>query len=174
MDSEVDYLALCINNDNFFVLELIQWELYIRMESYTFCKGDQLIHRRTGSSLCEISRLSNPQNILGDCKMKLVTLDTLIWNRLSKTNSWLYYTKPYTCTITCSDPPQTLRVEIAGMGRLIISLSCEIYTKNSILKPINKNIRNVQADVIPDNPKFNVISMLKTLYHYYYTRTFQI
>jgi len=39
-------------------------------------------------------------------------------------------------------------------------LSCEIFTKNSVLEPLNKNVRNVQADIIPENPKVSVISLL--------------
>jgi len=55
---------------------------------------------------------------------------------------------------------QSYTVEISGVGRLTTSLSCEIFTENSVLVPLNKNIRNVQADVIPENPKVSVISLL--------------
>jgi len=46
------------------------------------------------------------------------------------------------------------------VGRLTTSSSCEIFTENSVLVPLNKNIRNVQADVTPENPKVSVISLL--------------
>ena len=157
---EVDYLALSNDNENFIALEKSQWEECVELESYTLCKGDQPIHNRAGSDLCELSHLINSHSPLQDCEVKLVTLETPIWHRLSKANSWLYYTQPDLCTITCTDPPQTFRVEISGVGRLTTSPSCEIHTQSSVLVPFSKTNRDLELDVIPGNQKFNIKSLL--------------
>uniref|UniRef100_A0A2S2PUH4 Envelope fusion protein n=1 Tax=Schizaphis graminum TaxID=13262 RepID=A0A2S2PUH4_SCHGA len=161
---EVDYLALSNDNENFVSLGESQWESCAKLGSYTLCKGDQPTHYRSGSKLCELSQLTNFQSPLKDCEVKLVALDTPIWHRLSKANSWLYYTKAEYCTITCTDPPQTSRVEISGMGRLTILPSCEIHTESFILSSSFKTNRDVKLDVIPENQKFDIKStILETL-----------
>ncbi|XP_026819373.1 uncharacterized protein LOC113558051 [Rhopalosiphum maidis] len=157
---EIDYLALSNDNENFISLGVSQWESCSKLESYTLCKGEQPIHYRTGSNLCELSQLTKFNTHSKDCRVKLVTLETPIWHRLSKTNSWLYYTQPDLCTIKCTDPPHTFRVEISGVGRLTTSSSCEIHTKSSILVPFSKSNRNIKLDIIPENRKSNIKSML--------------
>jgi len=89
-----------------------------------------------------------------------VTVETPIWHRLSKANSYLYYTKPDLCTIMCRDLPRTSRVEISGVGRLTASPSYEIHTKSSILVPFSKTNRNIKLDVIPENQRFKIKSIL--------------
>ncbi|KAL4085202.1 hypothetical protein QTP88_027061 [Uroleucon formosanum] len=157
---EVDYLALSNDDENFISLGVSQWEECTKLGSYTLCKGDQPIHYRAGSNLCELSHLISLESPLKDCGVKLVTLEAPIWHRLSKVNSWLYYTQRELCTIMCPDPPQTFRVEISGVGRLTVSPSCEIHTENSILVPFSKTNRDIKLDLIPENQKFNIKSML--------------
>ncbi|KAL4092467.1 hypothetical protein QTP88_026968 [Uroleucon formosanum] len=130
---EVDYLALSNDNEKFFLLETNRWESCDKLKSFTLCKGDQPIHYQAGSNLCDLSRISELQSLLKDCKVRLVTLNAPVWHWLTKTNSWLYFTQPNLCTIKCSDPPQTFKVEISGVGRLTTSPSCKIHTGNSIL-----------------------------------------
>ncbi|KAL4154598.1 hypothetical protein QTP88_000455 [Uroleucon formosanum] len=142
---EVDYLALSNDDENFISLGVSQWEECTKLGSYTLCKGDQPIHYRAGSNLCELSHLISLESPLKDCGVKLVTLEAPIWHRLSKVNSWLYYTQRELCTIMCPDPPQTFRVEISGVGRLTVSPSCEIHTENSILVPFSKTNRDIKA-----------------------------
>ncbi|KAL4082984.1 hypothetical protein QTP88_028314 [Uroleucon formosanum] len=157
---EVDYLALSNDDENFISLGVSQWEECTKLGAYTLCKGDQPIHYRAGSNLCELSHLISLESPLKDCGVKLVTLEAPIWHRLSKVNSWLYYTQRELCTIMCPDPPQTFRVEISGVGRLTVSPSCEIHTENSILVPFYKTNRDIKLDLIPENQKFNIKSML--------------
>ncbi|KAF0693856.1 Envelope fusion protein, partial [Aphis craccivora] len=120
---EVDFLALSNDNENFVSLGESPWQ--------------------SCSNLFELSQLTNFQNPLKGCEVKLVAVDKPIWQRLSKANSWLYYTKAEYCTITCIDPPQAARVEISGMGRLTTLPSCEMHTESSILSPSFKTNRNV-------------------------------
>jgi len=94
-----------------------------------------------------------------------VTLNANVWHRLTKTNAWLYFTQPDLSTIKCSDPPQTFRVEISGVGRLTASPSCEIHTGNSILVTNSKSNRDVSLDIILVNRKFNIISVLTEIHH---------
>ncbi|KAE9523134.1 hypothetical protein AGLY_016475 [Aphis glycines] len=157
---EVDYLALSNDDENFISFGVNQWESCVKLGTNTLCKGDQPIHYRTGSNLCELSHLTSSLNPLKDCRVKLVTMETPIWHRLSKANSWLYYTKPDLCMIMCTDPPGTFRVEISGVGRLTASPSCEIHTGSSILVPFSKTNRNLKLDVIPENRRFKIKSML--------------
>ncbi|KAL4101311.1 hypothetical protein QTP88_021331 [Uroleucon formosanum] len=157
---EVDYLALSNDDENFISLGVSQWEECTKLGSYTLCKSDQPIHYRAGSNLCELSHLISLESPLKDCGVKLVTLEAPIWHRLSEVNSWLYYTQRELCTIMCPDPPQTFRVEISGVGRLTVSPSCEIHTENSILVPFSKTNRDIKLDLIPENQKFNIKSML--------------
>ncbi|KAE9529255.1 hypothetical protein AGLY_011931 [Aphis glycines] len=157
---EVDYLALSNDDENFISFRVNQWESCVKLGTNTLCKGDQPIHYRTGSNLCELSHLTSSLDPLKDCRVKLVTMETPIWHRLSKANSWLYYTKPDLCTIMCTDPPGTFRVEISGVGRLTASPSCEIHMGSSILVPFSKTNRNIKLDVIPENRRFKIKSML--------------
>jgi len=157
---EVDYLALSNDNEKFFLLGANQWESCVKLESYTLCKGDQPIHYPAGSNLCDVSRISDLQSPLKDCRVNFITLNAPVWHRLTKANSWLYFTQSDLCTIKCSDPPQTFKVEISGVGRLTTSPSCEIHTENSILVANGKNNRDISLDIIPVNRKFNIISML--------------
>jgi len=93
-----------------------------------------------------------------------VTLNSPVWHRLTKTNAWLYFTQPDLCTIKCSDPPLTFRVEISGVGRLTVLPSCEIYTTNSIFVANSKFHRDISLEIIPVNRKFNTISMLTEIH----------
>jgi len=99
---EVDYLALSNDSVNCISFGVSEWELCIKLGSYTLCKCDQLIHYRAGSNLCDLSHLTNFLSPLENCGAKLMTLETPIWQRLSKANCSLYYTKPDLCTITCT------------------------------------------------------------------------
>lgn len=132
---EIDCLALSNSNENFFSLNGKQWEKCIRLESYTLCKGDQPIQRRTRSNLCEVAQLSNKISLPKDCKIKMATLATSIWHRLLESNSWLFYTQSEICTELLQ--PQI--VEITGVGSL--TTSCEILTDYFRLLPLSKTNR---------------------------------
>ncbi|KAF0738250.1 Envelope fusion protein [Aphis craccivora] len=72
---EVDYLALSNDNENFVSLGESQWQSCANLRSYTLCKGDQPTCYRSGSNLCELSQLTNFQNPLKGCEVKLVAVD---------------------------------------------------------------------------------------------------
>lgn len=157
---EIDYLAKSNDDEKFFTLRLEQWESCLKFESYKICKGHEPIFHRSSSRLCELSLLDNPQNIPETCIIKLVSLETAIWHRLSSTNSWIYYTKPDFCTTVCSDTSQNSRFEISGVGRITIPEFCEIHTENYIFMPLHKNLRNVNFDIVPENYKNNILDTL--------------
>jgi len=46
------------------------------------------------------------------------------------------------------------------VGRLTTSPFCEIHTKSSVLVPFSKTNRNIKLDLIPENLKYNLKSML--------------
>ena len=159
IEPEIEYLALSNDNEEFFSLSVKQWETCEKVETYTICKGDQPFHRRSRSNICEISLLTY-QTIPDTCKIKFVTLNTPIWDKLMGTNAWLFYTQPNLVTIKCSDPPQIITIEISGVGRLTTSPNCEIHTENSIILPTSKPNRNIFTDLIPENSKNKFISVL--------------
>ncbi|KAE9525958.1 hypothetical protein AGLY_014007 [Aphis glycines] len=89
IDTEVEYLALNGENEKFFALRLDK-----------FCKQDSLIHHRLGSDLCEVSLPTDHQHFPKTCNLKFISLNTNIWYKLTKTNTWLYYTQHSTLGTT--------------------------------------------------------------------------
>lgn len=159
---EVDYLALSDNNEKFFLLTENHWEVCKQLKNSKLCKGNQPIHHRSNSELCEIQLLSNMQKIPETCKVKFFSLESPIWHGLTRTNSWLFYTKVESCTITCLNSVQPTKIEISGCGRLNISPNCEIHTTNSILLPMRSNSNNnVNLDLVPENLSDNPLSFLE-------------
>lgn len=111
-----------------FVLSENQWETCKQLKYNKLCKGNQPIHQRANSELCEIQLLSNQQKIPETCKIKFSSLESSIWHCLTRTNSWLFYTKFESSIMTCINSVHSVRIEISGGGRLSTSLNCEIHT----------------------------------------------
>lgn len=107
-----------------------------------------------------VSSFTNQQTLTETCELRFVSLDTIILHRLPQTNSWLYYTRPLKGTIVCSDPPQKIKVEISGVGRISIHPTCEIHISNYILMPTNSIDRDVNFDIIPENPNNKILITL--------------
>lgn len=92
--------------------------------------------------------------------MEFISLDNSIWHSLKSTNSWLFYTKSDSCTITCQKAEKSLKTEIFGVGRITIHPNCEIHTENSILLPTHSTNTNIDLDLILRNLNHNVFSSL--------------
>jgi len=163
IEPDIEIVALSSDTENFFSLTDKQWESCRELQSYTICKNSQPTHRKSITNPCEITLLSKPQNLPENCKIKLVSTNAPVWNRLPRSNSWLFYTKYETITIYCENPTKTYSVEISGVGRLTISTDCSIYTTKLLLKPSSYIIANTYADLIPENSKFNVKNTLSKL-----------
>jgi len=158
---DIDYLALSNDNEKFFMLTENQWEACKQLKHNKLCKGNQPIHHRTNSELCEIQLLSNKQKIPETCKIKFLSVESSIWHGLTRTNSWLYYTKSESCTMTCLNSVHSIKIEISGGGRLTTSPNCEIHTANSILLPMKSNSNNnINLDLVPENLNDNSLFLL--------------
>lgn len=86
-----------------------------------------------------------------------------MWNRLPQSNSWLFYTQYDVITIYCENPVRTFTLEIYGIGRLTISVTCSIHTNEISLLPSNQIKPNTYADLIPENPEFSIKSTLSKM-----------
>lgn len=159
IDPEIEYLALSDNNEEFFSLSTKHWENCINIKTHKICRENQIFHRRSRSNVCEISILMY-QTIPENCKIKFITLNTPIWDKLMGDNAWLFYSQPTTITIKCTEPSQVTKTEISGVGRLTTSPNCEIHTENSIILSTDKSKRNIDNDLIPENNKGKFISIL--------------
>ncbi|KAF0706931.1 Envelope fusion protein [Aphis craccivora] len=96
------------------------------------------------------------------CKTKCIKLDVSIWNRLFKTNSWIYCTHSEFVTLNCNNPQKSFQFNIKGIGRLSIAPSCTLHTTTAIMSPILNTFVNNSLDLVPENPLFN-ISKIKEL-----------
>ena len=156
IEPEIEILAISRDKENFFGLTNRQWETCEELKTYTLCKNSQSIHYRIRTNLCEIALLLNPQNFPNNCKIKFVTSNVVIWNQLSYSNSWLFYTLPEMITVDCINPNRAFSFKIFGIGRLTISSTCKLHTERSLLLPSNHAKSNTYLDIIPENPKFNI------------------
>jgi hypothetical protein len=86
-------VALSNNNEKNFILPENQWEACKKLKHNKLCKGNQPIHHRASSELCEIQLLSNQQKSPETCKIKFLSLENSIWHGLKHKNLWLFYTK---------------------------------------------------------------------------------
>jgi len=111
--------------------------------------------------------MSKPQTIPDTCKIKFVTTNASVWNRLPQSNSWLFYLRSKIITIYCENPVRTFTFEIYGVGRLTFITACNIHTDNTLLLPSNHIRANTYADLIPENPKFYVRNSFATLLSLY-------
>jgi hypothetical protein len=151
-------LPVQLNNETIFILPKNQWEACKQLKHNKLCKGNQPIHHRASSELCEIQLLSNQQKIPETCKIKFLSLENSIWHSLKHTNSWLFYTKFESSIMTCISSIQPVKIEISG-GTLSTSPNCEIHTTNSIMLPRKGNI-DVDLDLIPENLNTNSLHLL--------------
>ncbi|KAL4088775.1 hypothetical protein QTP88_023859 [Uroleucon formosanum] len=168
IDTEVEYLALSSDNEKFFTLSTEQWEKCKSLGLDKLCKQDSLIHHRLGSDSCEVSLLTDPQPFPKTCNLKFISLNANIWHKLTKTNTWLYYTQHSTLgTISCSNSLEKFPIEINNVGRITISKSCKINIDNSMFIAESKSNRNVKLDIISHNAKkitqFEITENLKGL-----------
>lgn len=147
------------NNENFFILTENQWETCRQLKNYKLCKGIQPIHHRANSKLCEIQLLSHQQKISETCKIKFVSFQDSIWHGLTRTNSWLFYTKYESSIMTCSNSVHSVKIEVSVGGKFTTSPNCKIHTTNSILLPRKNNIM-VDLDLIPENLNTESLSLL--------------
>lgn len=157
---EIDYLAISSDNEKFFILTAEQWKTCIILKQGKLCTTSQPIHHRLGSHLCEVSLLTTHQSIPETCNLKYIMCDKPIWHRLSESNSWIYFTQLDLGTIICSNPTETIKVEMSGVGRLTIPSSCEIHIDNSIFTPINKVNRHIQLDIVPETSRNFLLPLL--------------
>jgi len=156
IEPEIEVLAISQDKENFFGMTNRQWETCKQLKTYTLCKNNQPIYHRVGTNLCEISLLFNPQNLPNNCKIKFVTSNLVIWNQLSYSNTWLFYTPLEMITIDCVDPNRAFSFKIYGIGRMTISMTCKLHTERSLLLPSNHVKSKIYLDIIPENPKLNM------------------
>jgi len=162
IEPEVDYISFSDDSEFYFTLTQQQSDSCTRLTSYTICKGNEPIQRRASSKICEVEILKNPQFLPISCKSKYIKLDVSIWNRLFKTDSWIYCTRSEFVTLNCKNPQKSFQFNIKGIGRLSISPSCTLHTTMAIMSPILNTFINHTLDLVPENPLFN-ISNIKEL-----------
>lgn len=160
VDPETEYLGISRDSEPFFSLEQNQWHTCTQLKSHKLCKGIQHIHRSAGSKLCAVSLITNQRTNPENCKLKFVHLNAPIWNKLSQTNSWIYYAKPKKGTIVCSNPTETYNIAIAGIGRLTIASFCNLHIGKSVLITTNKETRDTKLDIIPENYEENPLTKI--------------
>jgi len=160
VDPEVEYIGVSRDSENFFPLEQNQMEKCIQLKPHKLCKGIQHIQHSAGSKLCAVSLITNQQTNPENCNLKFVHLNSPIWNKLTQTNSWIYYTKPEKGKIVCSNPVETYNMEISGVGRMTISPFCKLHIEKSIIMATNKETRDTFFDVIPENSDDNYLLKL--------------
>jgi len=159
IEPEVDYISFSDDSEFYFTLTQQQSDSCTRLSSYTICKGNEPIQRRASSNICEIEILKNPQFIPISCKSKYVKLDVSIWNRLFKTDSWIYCTRSEFVTLNCKNPRKSFQFIIKGIGRISIAPSCTLHTAMAIMSPILNTFINHTLDLVPENPLFNKSSI---------------
>ncbi|XP_050540398.1 uncharacterized protein LOC126905045 [Daktulosphaira vitifoliae] len=153
-----DYIAISDDSEFYLTFSQSQIETCIPLNSYTLCKGNHPVYRKSSSKLCEILLLENPQDLPQSCKIIYVSFNNSIWNRLSNTNSWIYCTRDELVTLNCKSPQRTFSVYIKNIGRLTISPTCTVHTTSLILTPISTVLYNHSNDIVPLNPMFNLIN----------------
>lgn len=162
IEPEIDYISFSDDSEFYFTLTQQQSDSCTRLSSYTICKGNEPIQRRVSSKTCEVEILKNPQFLPISCKSKYIKLDVSIWNRLFKTDSWIYCTRSELVTLNCKNPQKSFNFNIKGIGRLTIAPSCTLHTTTAILSPILNTFINYTLDLVPENPLFN-LSRIKEL-----------
>ena len=160
INTEVDVIALSDDNEDYLTFNTEQWEKCKELKAYNLCEFDQPIQHQIHTYQCLVSSFTNQQTLPETCELRFVSLDTIILHRLPQTNSWLYYTKPLKGTMVCSDPPQKIKIEISGVGRISIHPTCELHISNFILTPTNSIDRDVNLDIIPENPNNKILITL--------------
>jgi len=160
IDPNIEIVAISYDTEKFLTMTKKQWETCWELQSYTLCRNSQPTHHKSKTNLCEIILTSKPQNLPENCKIKLVSTNACVWNRLPRSNSWLFYAKSETITIYCENPTRTFNVEISGVGRLTISTTCSIYTDKTMLTPSSHIMANTYADLIPENTNFDIKKIL--------------
>jgi hypothetical protein len=166
INTEVDVIALSDDNEDYLTFSTEQWKKCYKLKSYNLCEIDQPIQHQVHSYQCVVSSFTTQQTLPETCELRFVSLDTIILHRLPQTNSWLYYTRPLKGTIVCSDPPQRTIVEISGVGRISIFQTCELHISNFILMPTKSFHRDVNLDVIPENPINSILTTLTEIFKF--------
>jgi hypothetical protein len=166
IDPSVEVVAISYDTEKFLTMTKKQWETCRELQSYTLCRNSQPTHHKFKSNLCEITLTTKPQNLPENCKIKLVSTNASVWNRLPRSNSWLFYAKSEIITIYCENPTRTFNVEISGVGRFTISAMCSIYTDKIMLTPSDHIVANTYADLIPENSNFDIKNSYKDLLKY--------
>lgn len=163
IDTEIDYLAVSIDNEKFLSLTKENWAECKPLKQEKLCKSSQPVHLRLESQPCEVSLLNSQPTFPENCNLKFLKIDKAIWHKLSESNSWLYFTQSKSGTITCSDPSEHFNFELSGVGRLTISPQCEIHIDQSIIEPLHQITRDIKLDVIPENLNPNLKTILSEI-----------
>lgn len=91
----MDYLAISGDNEKLFSFTADHWDTSVSLkhgDRGKLCEGDQPIRHRQGSHLCEVSLLTGRQTLSESRMLKYISVDKLLWHRLSRTNSRMYAT----------------------------------------------------------------------------------
>jgi len=91
-----------------------------------------------------------------------MSIHTSFWSRIPKTNSWLFYTQPKICTIICTNPEESLNIEISGMSRLTKSSRCEIHNLGTVMFPLINN-KEMYSDLVHSSQLNNMLSILSEM-----------
>jgi len=162
IEPEIDYISFSDDSEFYFTLTQQQSDSCTRLSTYTICKGNEPIQRRAFSKICEVEILKNPQFLLISCKNKYIKLDVSIWNRLFKTDSWIYCTCSELVTLNCKNLQNAFQFNIKGIDRLSISSFCTLHTTMAIISPILNTRINHTLDLVLENLLFH-ISNIKEL-----------
>lgn len=105
---------------------------------FKHCTENQHVYHFAESELCVGSLITHYQSSPNNCRLKFVSLNTLIWHKLPHINSWIYYTQPEIGMMTCERKSKTAKIHIRGIGRLTLSPFYKVILKIPYYYPQTK------------------------------------
>lgn len=148
IESTSDYLGL--SKSRLYYIQMTLSELTNckrNIDSY-ICPHEQQLHQL--DETCETRIFRNPSMLPSSCNLKYVKLNTNVWHRLEKTNSWVYVNNGENVLVKCENITAPITVNLNGTGVFTLENYCEANTDdNNILMPKRIIVSKNHADFVP-------------------------
>ena len=98
------------------------------------CKFEKPLFTRLKNRICEVELLTEPKVIPKNCDIRIIRLETEIWEKLHIFNTWIYVA-PFPIDLKVICPNDTKEYQIEDSGVIHLSSDCWAVTPSMQLYP---------------------------------------
>ena len=123
------------------------------------CKIDKPLFNRINNKLCEVEILVESKLVLKNCDIRIIQLESEIWEKIHFFNTWIYVVpRPTTLRVVC--PHNTTEYIIENSGVITLTNECWASTSKIHLYPKQTKFDEKYNSVIP---KMDISSLISPL-----------